>query len=176
MLKTDIAICRFHIHRVWDAGRNRKKCKEISWWHHDMRMLSILLAICGGIHWCPVDFPHKGLVMLSFDFMLLASTSFEQAVELVVIQDIMMFIFFHLPSAMAPSLMFTDRWVNSLWPSYAIWLCRSGSILAKVMPCCLTAQNHYLNPYWHIINCVPWHSTLKQFYNKCSRTLSVTPI
>ena len=35
--------------------------------------------------------------------------------------------------------------VNSLWPSYAIWRQRSGSILAQVMACCLTAPSHYLN-------------------------------
>ena len=33
----------------------------------------------------------------------------------------------------------------SLWPSDPIWRQRSGSILAQVMACCLTALNHYLN-------------------------------
>ena len=31
--------------------------------------------------------------------------------------------------------------VNSLWPSDAIWRHRSGSTLAHVMGCCLTASN-----------------------------------
>ena len=35
--------------------------------------------------------------------------------------------------------------VNSLWPGDAIWWHRSGSTLAQVMACCLTAPSHYLN-------------------------------
>ena len=34
--------------------------------------------------------------------------------------------------------------VNSLWPSDAIWRHRSGSTLAQVMACCLTAPSQYL--------------------------------
>ena len=35
---------------------------------------------------------------------------------------------------------------------------RSGSSLAQVMACCLTAPSHYLNQWWLIINEVQWHS------------------
>ena len=36
--------------------------------------------------------------------------------------------------------------INSLlWPSDTIWRQRSGSTLAPVMACCLTAPSHYLN-------------------------------
>ena len=45
---------------------------------------------------------------------------------------------------------------NSLWPSDAIWRQRSGSTLAQVMACCLTAPSHYLNQCW-LINKVQWH-------------------
>ena len=38
--------------------------------------------------------------------------------------------------------------INSLWPSDTIWWQRSGSILAQVMACCLTAPSHYLNQCW----------------------------
>ena len=47
---------------------------------------------------------------------------------------------------------------NSLWPSDAIWRRRSGSTLAQVMACCLTAPIHYLNLCWLIICEVQWHS------------------
>ena len=40
------------------------------------------------------------------------------------------------------------QWVNSLWPSDAIWWQRSGSTLAQVMVCCLMAPSHYLNQCW----------------------------
>ena len=44
-------------------------------------------------------------------------------------------------------------WVfNSLRPSDAIWGHRSGSTLAQVMACCLTAPSHYLNQCWLIIS------------------------
>ena len=38
--------------------------------------------------------------------------------------------------------------INSLWPNDAIWRQRSGSTLAQVMACCLTAPSHYLNQCW----------------------------
>ena len=33
----------------------------------------------------------------------------------------------------------------SMWPSDNIWRQKSGSTLAQVMACCLTAPSHYLN-------------------------------
>ena len=36
---------------------------------------------------------------------------------------------------------------------------RSGSTLAHVMVCCLTAPSHYLNQCWLIISKVLWHSS-----------------
>ena len=49
--------------------------------------------------------------------------------------------------------------VNSLWPSDTIWRQGSGSTLAQVMACCLTAPSHYLNQCWLIISKVQWHSS-----------------
>ena len=57
-----------------------------------------------------------------------------------------------------------DIWIvsgvslNSLWPSDAIWHHRSGSTLAQVMVCCLTAPSHYLNQCWLTISEVLCHS------------------
>ena len=42
--------------------------------------------------------------------------------------------------------------LNSLWPSDARWWQRSGSTMAHVMACCLTAPSHYLNQCWLIIS------------------------
>ena len=36
------------------------------------------------------------------------------------------------------------HWVNSLWPSKAIWRHRTGSTLTNVMACCQMAPSHYL--------------------------------
>ena len=41
---------------------------------------------------------------------------------------------------------------NSLWPSDAIWCHKSGSQLAQVMTCCLTAPSHYWNQCRLVIN------------------------
>ena len=41
---------------------------------------------------------------------------------------------------------------NSLRPSDTIWRHRSGSKLAQVVACCLTAPSHYLNQCWLIMN------------------------
>ena len=38
--------------------------------------------------------------------------------------------------------------LNTLWPSDVIWRYRTGSTLAQVMACCLTAPSHYLNQCW----------------------------
>ena len=40
--------------------------------------------------------------------------------------------------------------INSLWPSDPIWRHRSGSTLAQVMVCCLTAPTHNMNQSWLI--------------------------
>ena len=56
--------------------------------------------------------------------------------------------------------------LNSLWPSDAIWRQRSGSTLAQVMACCLTAPSHYLNLCWFIISKVQWHPSESNFYKR----------
>ena len=65
-------------------------------------------------------------------------------------------------------VMLKPQYVNSLWPSDAIWWHRSGSTLAQVMACCLTAPSHYLNQCWLIINEVQWHSYLSNFTTNAS--------
>ena len=52
----------------------------------------------------------------------------------------------------------TPWYLNSLWPSDTIWRQRSGSTLAQVMACCITAPSHYLNQRCLIISKVYWHS------------------
>ena len=62
------------------------------------------------------------------------------------------------------------RLVNSLWLSDAIWRHRSGSTLAQVMACCLTAPCHRLNQCWLIISKVHWHSSEGNFAKDTSAT------
>ena len=47
-----------------------------------------------------------------------------------------------------------------LWPCDAIWRHRSGSTLAQVMACCLTAPSHYLYQCWLFIK-VLWDNYFK---------------
>ena len=54
-------------------------------------------------------------------------------------------------------------WVNTLWPSDAIWRHRSGSTLAQVMACCLTAPSHYLDQCWLNNSAVHQHSSEGNF-------------
>ena len=58
--------------------------------------------------------------------------------------------------------------VNSLWPSDAVWRHRSGSTLAQVMACCLTAPSHYLNQCRLIISKVHWHISKGNFIKDMS--------
>ena len=46
--------------------------------------------------------------------------------------------------------MYVHWHVNSLWHSDTIWQLRSGSTLAQLMVCCLTAPSHYMNQCWLI--------------------------
>ena len=69
---------------------------------------------------------------------------------------------YHLCDSLA-SIPLLKSWLNSLRPSDAIWRQRSGSMLAQVMACCLTAPCHYLNPCWLVINWVQWHSSEGNF-------------
>ena len=50
-------------------------------------------------------------------------------------------------------------YINSLWPSDAIWWQGSRSTLVHVMAWCLAAPSHYLNQCWLIINKVQWCSS-----------------
>ena len=78
--------------------------------------------------------------------------------------------------------------INSLRPSDAIWRQRTGSTLAQVMACCLSAPSHYLNQCWFIIIKVQWcssegksrlryhsHQSLKLVYKLFSRILLKSP-
>ena len=52
---------------------------------------------------------------------------------------------------------------NSFGPSDAIWRQRSGSTLAQVMACCLTAPSHYLNQCSLMISKIQSHSSNVNF-------------
>ena len=53
--------------------------------------------------------------------------------------------------------------INSLRPSDIIWQHRSGSTLAQVMVCCLTAPSHYPIQCRPLISKVLWHSPESNF-------------
>ena len=57
---------------------------------------------------------------------------------------------------------------NSMGPNDAIWRQGSGSTLAQVMACCLTAPSHYLNQCWLIIRKVQWYSSEDNFTSNVS--------
>ena len=59
--------------------------------------------------------------------------------------------------------MSTIFYVNSLWPSDAIWQEGSRSTLVQVMACCLMAPSHYLNQCWLIVTKVQWCSSEGNF-------------
>ena len=46
--------------------------------------------------------------------------------------------------------------LNSLWPSEAIWLHKTWSTLVQVMACYLKASSHYLSKYWQTVHVVLW--------------------
>ena len=72
---------------------------------------------------------------------------------------------------------FADEWglsnyfIDSLGPSAVIWRPRSGSALAQVMVCCLTAPSHYLNQCWLILSKVKRHVSQGSFTINTSTTI-----
>ena len=70
----------------------------------------------------------------------------------------------------------TWPWLNSLWPSDAIRRQRSGSTLAQVMACCLTAPSHYLNQCWLIIIWSQVTFIVGQFHKRCLNHQSLKSI
>ena len=75
------------------------------------------------------------------------------------------------PQAESKILNFRYFVIISLRPSDTIWRHRSGSTLAQVMACCLTAPNHYLNQCWLIISKVYWYSSEGNFIRDTSATI-----
>ena len=61
------------------------------------------------------------------------------------------------------AILFRPECVNPLRLNVAIWQNRSGSILAQVIACGLTAPNHYLNQCWLIITKAQWNSSESNF-------------
>ena len=59
--------------------------------------------------------------------------------------------------------LYLSWYLNSLWPSDAIWRHRSGSTLAQIMACSLTAPNHYRNQFWLPISKGFLHSSESHF-------------
>ena len=76
----------------------------------------------------------------------------------IIIQNSNMDICFEIPLASVCS-----GFINSLRPSDAFWRHRSGSPLAQVMACCLTAPSHFLNQCWLIISKIKLHSSDGKF-------------
>ena len=57
----------------------------------------------------------------------------------------------------------TRLWLNTLWPSEAIWQLTS---LAMVMACCLMVPSHYLKSWTNVIKGVLWHSPAGHFIGR----------
>ena len=67
-------------------------------------------------------------------------------------------------------------WVNSLWPSDAIWRQGSWSTMAEVMACCLTAPSNYLNQCWLIMNLMLWHPPENNFIGSSHNINSINEL
>ena len=53
--------------------------------------------------------------------------------------------------------------LDSLRPCSTTWQHKSGSTLAQVMPCCLTAPSHYRRQCWIFISNIMWRSIESNF-------------
>ena len=102
---------------------------------------STSLAFVRGIHRGPVNSPHKWPVtrkMFPFDDVIMYySDGSWEAYMCQMLQKVYPYR--------------ADSWIL-LCPEEAIWRHESGSTLAQVMACCLTAPRHCLNYCWFLIS------------------------
>ena len=101
----------------------------------------------------------------------------NSSVESEWLNEVLVYVYTHLmfvsfpPTGQYSFNTFSWRWLwyfNSLWPSDTISRHKSGSTLAQVMACCLTAPSHYLNQCWLTISNVQWHPSLSNFTRDAS--------
>ena len=118
-------------------------------------------GLCAGNSPGPVNSPHKGpvtLKMFPFDDVIMhvlqaSSLLVCSTAQIVSRQE-------ERGTAYEPG---SCTFLCLALPSDVIWRQRSGSSLAQVMACCLTAPSHYLNQCWRIISKVEWHSSKGKF-------------
>ena len=102
--------------------------------------------------WCALQL-HQGKTLSRVDYMIMGSHKQHNFFVKLVFCNFLD----TTPSHAVDKLSYP--WFNSLWPNDAILRHRSGSTLAQVMACCLTAPSHYLNQCWLIISKVLYHSS-----------------
>ena len=63
------------INNCYIVVRPTGDCKSMwcTWWRHAMEALSTLLALCDGNHRRPVNSPHNGPVLWTYDFVFVVS-------------------------------------------------------------------------------------------------------
>ena len=130
--------CQIHDSGWWYIWR----CKDTTWWRHQMETFSASLAICAGNSPVSGEFPHKGQWRGVFMFSLICVwingwvNNGEAG-------------WYETPSC--PLWRHRNEFwqaFDTLWSSDALWWHRPRSTLAQVMTCCLTAPSHYLNHCW----------------------------
>ena len=116
----------------------------LTWWRHQMKTFSALLAICAGNSPVTGEFLAQKPVTRSFDVF------FDLRLNKPLSKQWWGWGFETLPrplwrhcNELLPSA--RDRRVNSLQPSDTICRHKSGSTSARVKTCCLTAPSHYLD-------------------------------
>ena len=134
-LSDEFARCQFFYRRVQHISVSKYVHILNLLWPRDHIVTQISANIGSGNAW-----RHQAIAVTNVDFSLAGFCAWEI-------------------TATSPR----GQWVNSLGPSDAIWRQRSGSTLAQVMACCLTAPSHYLHQCWLIISKVDWHSSKGKF-------------
>ena len=128
-----------------------------TWWSYQMETFSALVALCEGNP--PVDSPHKdqwrGVMMFSLICAWRNGWANNRDADDLrrrrAHYDVTIMKFKLTNFLIAPRGQWVKHWphyLNSLWPSDAIWRHISGSPMVQVMACCLTAPKNYPNQCW----------------------------
>ena len=122
-------------------------------WCHQMKTFSALLVLCAGKSPVTAEFSSKRPLAWSFDvfFDLHLNKRLSKQSGGWWFETPYCCLWRHCNASEHLSV-HNEHQLNSLKPSDLIWRNSSGSILAQVMACCLTAPSHYLNQSWLIIS------------------------
>ena len=105
---------------------------------------------------CSEDYVLWNMILIDFSSLAPGRCGCNSIYITTMIELALVIVILYISSGI-PDRLITWNLIDSIWPSDAIWQHRSGSLLAQVKACWLTAPTHWLN------QCFLWHLAESNF-------------